>query len=183
MNLKIFLFNFYLDDARSENQTSIYSPVFYTSPAGYKLCLQLFPNGDGAAKGKHMSLYIVLMRGEHDAILKFPFPFKIIFALIDQTKDQKHIIQVFTPEPNSTSFQRPRSDMNLPDGINKFVALKLLEKENNPYIRDDTMFIKAVIDFENIPTDLLTYVCNANPALPNSLQYDLIREEYERRRQ
>ena len=177
------MFTFYLGDAHSGDQLSIYSPVFYTSAAGYKLRLQLYPNGDGTAQGTHMSLYIVIMRGEYDAILKFPFPYKFIFALLDQTNNQRHIIETFTPDPNSTSFQQPRSDMNLASGITKFIPLKLLEKENNPYIHDDTMFIKVMVDFENISSDLFTHVCSANPALPSSLQYELIREQYGRQRQ
>ena len=38
-------------------------------------------------------LFFVLMRGPNDAILKFPFDYKVTFCLYDQTPQQRHIIE------------------------------------------------------------------------------------------
>ena len=180
--LKFFYF-FTLAAARSNSQTSIYSPAFYSSPFGYKICLRLYLNGDGNAQGTHMSLFIVIMRSEFDAILKYPFDFKVIFCLFDQTNQKQHIIDAFIPDAKSNSFQRPHSDMNVGGGITKFAPLKLFERDNNPYIRDDTMFIKAMIDFGNIPKNIFQSVFSLNPALTNPIQQEMIQMESEKQQQ
>ena len=128
-----------LADAQSERQTSIYSPIFYSSPNGYKMRVRLYPGGDGNARRTHMSIFFVLMRGEYDAVLEFPFSFKVTFCLFDQTPQQRHMIDSFRPDTKSNSFQRPRSDMNIASGIPKFCPLTIVHQDNNPYVRDDTM--------------------------------------------
>ena len=156
--------------ARSDQQTSIYSPPFYTSPTGYKLCLRLCLDGDGNARRTHLSLFIVLMRGEHDSLLKFPFDGKVIFCLFDQTKQQKHIIDAFRPDARSNSFQRPRSDMNVASGLPKFAELTLFQAENNPYIRDRTMYIKAIVNFGDNLKAMLPDIFSLNSAVARATQ-------------
>ncbi|CAF4735434.1 unnamed protein product, partial [Rotaria sp. Silwood2] len=170
-------------DAQSERQISIYSPVFYSSPNGYKMRLRLYLVGDGNARRTHMSLFFVLMRGEYDAILEFPFSYKVIFCLIDQTPQQRHITDSFRPDVKSNSFQRPRSDMNIASGIPKFVPLTIIQQDNNSYVCDDTMFIKAIVDFGNISKILLPDILSLNPGLPILLQHEWIRREIEKREQ
>ncbi|CAF2522340.1 unnamed protein product [Rotaria sp. Silwood2] len=170
-------------NAQSNKQASIYSPSFYSSPTGYKMCLRLYLNGDGTARQTHMSLFFVLMRGEYDAILKFPFNFKVIFCLYDQNNQQNNIIDSFRPDIKSSSFQRPRSDMNIASGIPKFIPLATLQNENNSYVRDNTMFIKVTIDFDNMPKRLVSYALSLNPGLTNSIQQTMIRQEHERQEQ
>ena len=57
---------------------SLYSQPFYTDRYGYKMCGRVYLNGDGMGKGKHLSLFFVLMRGEYDALLEWPFRQKVI---------------------------------------------------------------------------------------------------------
>ncbi|CAF1460942.1 unnamed protein product [Rotaria sordida] len=159
--MKLFIF---LGDAQSERQTSIYSPPFYSSSIGYKMRVRLYLNGDGNARHTHMSLVFVLMRGPHDSILKFPFNYKVSFCLYGQTT-------------------RPRSKMNIASGIPKFFPLTMIQQENNPYVRDDTMFIQVLVDFGNIPKTLLPYVLSLNPGLPMHIQQLVIKQEAERRAQ
>jgi hypothetical protein len=177
-----FLF-VYLADAQSDRQVSIYSAPFYSSPTGYKMCARLYLHGDGNARRTHMSLFFVLMRSECDAILKFPFHFKVTFCLYDQTNQQHHIIDSFRPDIKSTSFQRPRSDMNIASGIPKFFPLAMMQHDQNPYVRDNTMFIKVMIDFNDLPKTLLPYALSLNPGLPTPMQQTMIQQEIERRQQ
>ncbi|CAF3830633.1 unnamed protein product, partial [Rotaria sp. Silwood1] len=170
-------------DAESERQTSIYSPPFYSSPNGYKMRARLYLNGDGNARRTHMSLFFVLMRGKNDAILKFPFNYKVTFCLYDQTPAQQHIIDSFRPDIRSSSFQRPRSEMNIASGIPKFFPLTTIQQEGNPYVRDNTMFIKIMVDFSDIPKTLLPYALNLNPGLPTNIQQHMIKQETEKRAQ
>ncbi|CAF3807050.1 unnamed protein product [Rotaria sp. Silwood1] len=180
---KITNFQEKIIDAQSERQTSIYSPPFYSSPIGYKMRARLYLNGDGNARRTHMSLFFVLMRSVNDPILKFPFNYKVTFCLYDQTPAQRHIIDSFRPDIRSSSFQRPRSDMNIASGIPKFFPLEMIHQEGNPYVRDDTMFIKVMLDFGDMPKTLLPYALSLNPGLPTHVQQAMIKQEAERRSQ
>ena len=144
---------------------------------------RLYLNGDGNARRTHMSLFFVLMRSQNDSLLKFPFHYKVTFCMYDQTPNQRHIIDSFRPDTKSNSFQRSRSDMNIASGIPKFAPLTVIEQEGNPYVRDDTMFIKIMVDFAEMPKTLLPYALNINPGLPIFVQQMMIREEMERRTQ
>ncbi|CAF1047846.1 unnamed protein product [Adineta steineri] len=165
-------------DAESERQPSIDSPSFYSRQGGYRMCARLYLNGDGNARKTHMSLFFVLMRGSYDAILKFPFNYKITFCLYDQTPQKRHIIDSFRPDIKSNSFQRPRSEMNIASGIPKFVSLGMIQQEGNPYVRDDTMCIKIMVDFGDMPETLLPYALSLDPELPVHIQQDMIEDEY-----
>ncbi|KAJ7384289.1 TNF receptor-associated factor 3 [Desmophyllum pertusum] len=128
---------------------SIYSPPFYTSRYGYKLCARAYLNGDGPmGKGKYLSLFIVLMRGEYDGLLSWPFQNKITMKLVDQ-EQISHITETFRPDPNSSSFQRPKSEMNIASGCPLFCSHGLLRSRG--YIRDDSLFIKLVVEGTGVP--------------------------------
>ncbi|XP_073241863.1 TNF receptor-associated factor 2-like [Porites lutea] len=135
------------EEARSGRQSSIYSPCFYTSRHGYKMCARLYLNGDGMGKGTHLSLFFVLMRGEFDALLRWPFRQKVTMMLMDQD-NVEHVIDAFRPDPRSTSFQRPRRQSNIASGCPNFCSLSDLN--SHAYVRDDTMFIKIIVDTTDI---------------------------------
>ena len=92
-------------EAASGKTLSIYSPPFYVGRFGYKVCARMYPNGDGIGKGTHMSMFFVIMRGEYDALLPWPFIQKVHFRLIDQDKI-RDTYDAFRPEPHSSSFQK-----------------------------------------------------------------------------
>jgi hypothetical protein len=142
---------------------------------------RLYPHGDGSARRTHMSLFFVLMRGPNDAILKFPFNYKVTFCLYDQTPQVRHIIDSFRPDIKSNSFQRPRSEMNIASGIPKFFPLAMIQQEGNPYVRDDTMFIKVMVDTGDIQKTLLPFALTLNPGLPTPVQQVMIELERKKR--
>ena len=130
-------------DAVEERITSIYSPPFYTGRNGYKICIRAYLNGDGIGYNTHFSIFFVLMKGEYDPLLKWPFESKVSLILVDQNH-RKHIVQTFKPTQESSSFQRPRSDMNVASGCPQFSELNVLDDEN--YVKDDVLFIKCITD-------------------------------------
>ncbi|XP_019860774.1 PREDICTED: TNF receptor-associated factor 3-like [Amphimedon queenslandica] len=140
---KIPQFSQRMDDARTGKYTSIFSPPFYSSRNGYKICLCLYILGDGIGKGTHMSLFFVLMKGEFDNILQWPFTHKVTFKLINQC-GARDIMDIFQPDPLSSSFQKPRSDMNVASGCPRFVSMN--ELMQGGFIVDDTIFIKVKVD-------------------------------------
>ena len=129
--------------ALSGNQASLYSPCFFTSRYGYKMCARIYLNGDGIGKGTHISIFFVVMRGQYDALLRWPFRQKVTFMLLDQD-NVEHVIDAFRPDPNSSSFQRPRRETNIASGCPTFCPLS--ELNNHAYVRDDTMFLKIIVD-------------------------------------
>nr|XP_058940193.1 TNF receptor-associated factor 3-like [Pocillopora verrucosa] len=131
------------NEARSGQHVSTYSPCFYTSRHGYKMCARIYLNGDGIGKGTHFSIFFVVMRGEYDAILRWPFRQKVTFMLLDQD-NVEHVVDAFRPDPSSSSFQRPKRDMNIASGCPTFCAMTQLN--NHAYVKDDTMFIKVIVD-------------------------------------
>ena len=56
-----------------------FSHPFYTQPGGYKLCLCVYANGAGSAKGKHISMSVYVMKGENDHQLQWPFEHDVTY--------------------------------------------------------------------------------------------------------
>ena len=146
------------NEAVSGQQVSFFSPCFYTSRYGYKMCARIYLNGDGVGRGTHISVFFVVLRGQYDAILRWPFRQKVTFMLFDQDNVQ-HVIKAFRPDPNSPSFQRPRRETNIASGCPMFCSLT--ELNNHAYVRDDTMFLKIIVDI----TDFL----NQDPWIHSAL--------------
>ena len=69
-------------EATSGQVNSIYSYPFYSSRHGYKMCARLYFNGDGMGRGTHLSLYFVIMQGEFDDLLRWPFKQKVQLELV-----------------------------------------------------------------------------------------------------
>ena len=134
-------------EAVSGRTPSIYSPPFYVGRFGYKVCARLYPNGDGIGKGTHMSMFFVIMRGEYDALLPWPFVQKVHFRLIDQDR-LRDAYDAFRPEPHSSSFKRPTSDMNVASGCPTFISHT--ELRHGGFIRNDTMFVKITVDMTGL---------------------------------
>ncbi|XP_036892459.1 TNF receptor-associated factor 2 [Sturnira hondurensis] len=127
---------------------AIFSPAFYTSRYGYKMCLRLYLNGDGTGRGTHLSLFFVVMKGPNDALLRWPFNQKVTLMLLDQD-NREHVIDAFKPDVTSSSFQRPVSDMNIASGCPLFCPVSKMEARGS-YVRDDAVFIKAIVDLTGL---------------------------------
>nr|XP_022333104.1 TNF receptor-associated factor 3-like isoform X3 [Crassostrea virginica] len=136
-------------EAKSGRTLSLYSQPFYTSRTGYKMCARVYLNGDGMGKGTHLSLFFVVMRGEYDALLPWPFQQKVSLMLLDQDSFRRHVCDTFQPDTTSTSFKRPTTEMNVATGCPLFISHSVLETKT--FLKDDTIFIKVKVDTTNIP--------------------------------
>ena len=67
-----------------------YSSPFYTHNRGYKLRLDVYPNGYGIGFGSHLSVYAVLMRGDYDSELEWPFEGDIRVELLNWRAENNH---------------------------------------------------------------------------------------------
>lgn len=168
------IFYWKIDNIRDKQQIESYieSPSFYSSPTGYEMRLRLFLNGDNNARNTHISIHFILLRGEYDPILDFPFCFPVTICLYNQVDPQKHVVQQVQLDCGSDSiyFRRPQSDMNTPYPISKFVSLDDIKQENNPFIRDNVMFIKTFLEFRKIQNDQKEQPYGISPMYPPAIQ-------------
>ena len=124
-------------------------------------------------------MFFTVMKGDYDALLDWPFRQKVTFMILDQETGRNNLVESFRPDPKSSSFKRPTSEMNIACGkfslnrlrrlvvtcskfyfIDHFLFLlkgcPLFAKQcdvegvNSRFIKDDTIFIKIIIDLQNI---------------------------------
>ncbi|RXN01108.1 TNF receptor-associated factor 1 [Acipenser ruthenus] len=143
---KIKGFSASLRDSERSTALSLHSPAFLSHPFGYRLCLRLYPRGDGVGRGSHASLFLCVMRGEWDDVLPWPFRHRVTFSCLDASGGGSDVREAFLPDPLSASFQKPRAAVNVASGCPLFIRHSLLLAPHNPYLRNDTLYIKAVIE-------------------------------------
>lgn len=132
-------------DAISGKTSSFYSEPFFTNKFGYKMCARIYLNGDGMGRGTHISLFFVVMRHRYDAMLAWPFKRKVTFMFLDQN-NKEHVLDAFRPDPSSSSFKRPTSEMNIASGCPLFLPLSYLENSGVTYVKDDIAFLKIMVE-------------------------------------
>ena len=72
------------------------SHPFYTHLQGYKLRLSVYCNGNSGGEGTHISVYAIVITGEHDDELEWPFQRSITIQLLDQKDGIQHHEYVLT---------------------------------------------------------------------------------------
>ena len=126
----------------------IYSEEFYSCEGGYKMCLCVYPNGDG--NNRALSLYFVLVKGPYDAFLRWPFACRVLLTLINAHGPMKSIRKIITPEPNLRYFKRPNTCRNAGYGYPAFIShSKLLDKDSG-FVQDDCILICTEIDCNGV---------------------------------
>ena len=133
-----------LRKAKSGEKTRIDSSPFYRYR--YKCKLSLNANGHGSGKNTHLSVYLIIMPGEYDAMLTWPFHKYVTFTLVDQQEnpnDRKNIVKSFTSDTTLKNFKRPVTEENIGRGNPKFISHNELQERR--YIVDDTIFIQFSI--------------------------------------
>ena len=135
LSWKIFEFQRRFREAVDGKTLPIYSPPFYTARYGYKVCARASLNGDG------MVLFFIVMQGEHDGSLEWPFQETITIKLLDE-ENTCQASKTFRPDPNSSSFQRPMSYMNVASGCPMFCPIRLLRSR---CVHDDSILIEITV--------------------------------------
>ena len=133
---------------RDGRPKSVYSPAFYTGRNGYKMVIQAFLNGEGSGYGSHLSVYLILLKGEHDPLLKWPFDYRVALILVDQMSGE-HIIQNFKPPSSANPDLMPTNDRNICNGCPKFAPNSVLDEER--FVNSEgVMYIKCIVDTSQI---------------------------------
>lgn len=135
-------------ESRGKEGLELISTAFYTSQYGYKLQASLFLNGNGAGEGSHLSIYIKILPGEYDALLRWPFAHTVSFTLYDQAATPEaacNIVESFIPDPTWKNFQRPsREPDSLGFGFPRFISHEMLKRRF--FVREDAMFLRVKIE-------------------------------------
>ena len=122
-------FSEHLRKAKSGEQTDLCSSPF--SRYGYKCKLKFYPNGCGDGKNTHLAIFIIIMKGEYDASLTWPFNKKVTITVIDQQEDanaRENIVKCFNTSPSLENFARPMKDEDEGRGYTKFASQEKLQK-------------------------------------------------------
>ncbi|PFX16573.1 TNF receptor-associated factor 4 [Stylophora pistillata] len=132
-----------------KDKDDIYSEPFYaktgTESYGYKLKVNVCPNGHDVGEKTHLSVYIFIMKGEYDTILPWPFTERVKFTLIDQQEDpdqRQNKTSEIVGEDNEY-FARPVTDKNSGWGFPKFTSHEEIYERR--LVVDDTLFLQIDI--------------------------------------
>lgn len=132
----------------SSEPLMIYSPPFFSHEAGYKMCMCVYPAGDGNQRSSRdfLSVYFVLMKGPYDDILHWPYNMPIRISLLTvRGPPAGRIVKEISPDPNLHYFHRPDRPRNVGYGYPKFIALDKLLAEHSDYVAGDAIFIRCEI--------------------------------------
>ena len=75
---------------KKENDTTFYSPSFYTGANGYHMKIRVDANGIGSGEGTHLSVYACCLEGKYDAEVNWPFIGRVMITLLNQVQDDDH---------------------------------------------------------------------------------------------
>ena len=138
----------------------IYSPAFYTSPKGYKICLRVDAGGNGDGANTHVSVFAYLMKGENDDYLQWPFTGNLTVELLNQLEDKNHHSKTvkFTSgiDPSQRVVNEERSILGW--GWTKYIPHSNLGHKlakNCQYLKDDRLHFKVSVDTKNSSTPWL----------------------------
>ena len=138
-------------DHYKTTDNEIYSPSFYTSPGGYKMCVRVFASGVKEGKGTHVSIYAYLMKGENDDHLPWPFTGTVTFELLNQLEDKNHYSMAGTFLPGEIPSQRVVSRERSSNGYGTPCYISHSDigynaAKNCQYLKDDCLYFRIKVD-------------------------------------
>ena len=136
-----------------DSSNEMFSPAFYTSPGGYKMCINVIPNGNGNGKGTHVSVFAYLMHGENDDHLPWPFTGTVTVELLNQLEDKNHHYEATTFIPDSRASQRVMDGERAPTGYGDqcYIPQSSLgydEAKHCQYLKDDCLYFSVIVEAE-----------------------------------
>jgi TNF receptor-associated factor 4 len=118
------------------------SPSFYTSQRGYHIQIKVFAHGLDSDR-THVSVFVGILEGIHDAELKWPFTGKVSITLLNQLEDSNHYSKVVS---NFTH----NDDLDITIGSERhFIAQHNLAyngRENTQYLKDDALYFRVSLN-------------------------------------
>ena len=133
---------------KAMQKDALYSYSFYSHDKGYKMCLCVYPAGNGTGKGTHMSVYLNLMKGPHDDELTWPLRGKFEVKVLNQISDCEHHVRTVTYNDrigDDTAGRITDSSLAAGWGYSKFISHEDLHKVTPTcqYLKDDCIFLQV----------------------------------------
>ena len=128
-----------------------YSPAFYTSLTGYKMCISVYANGRSDSKGTHVSVFAYLMKGDNDDSLTWPFTGIVTFELLNQLEDKNHHTYYTLQFPADNEVSGRVLERERGWGYSKFISHTKLDynsDKNCQYLKDDKLIFRVSV---NVP--------------------------------
>lgn len=101
---------------KKDAKATWFSPLFYTHPHGYKLCLKVYANGWADGENSHVGVALYMMRGEYDDCLKWPFRGNVTIQLLNQNNRHHSMILSIIDAAGNDVMNRVTSGERSPDG-------------------------------------------------------------------
>ena len=151
INFKITNFN----KLKTSNEM-VYSPGFYTSHGGYKMCVRVDANGWGDGEGTHVSVAAYLMRGENDDYLPWTFTGTVTVELLNQLQDDNHQYTKTTFPPDNKASQRVMNEDRALCGYGRPCYIRHSKlgydaAKNCQYLKDDCLYFRFKVDARSTP--------------------------------
>ena len=136
-------------DERKNSKVKWYSGPFYSHDKGYKMCLSLYPAGNGEAKGTHLSVFLYLMKGPHDDELTWPLRGKFEVKLLNQISDCEHYPLAIAYDEHTKDGPASRVTYGVKAtgwGKPHFISNENLHKVTPTcqYLKDDCIFLQVI---------------------------------------
>ena len=134
------------DYEKGKNDEKLFfSQPFYTSSDGYRMQVEIYPNGYDDGKGTHVSVYVNILKGDNDAVLNWPFVGKVTFKLLNQLADENHYFKII-------SFDRDH-DIRVEYGLGDNQFIHHLQLPYDPlnkteYLKDDSLYFKVSVEVD-----------------------------------
>ena len=128
---------------KKDNNDTVQSPSYYTSPNGYHMALRVYANGGGISKGTHVSVLAPILKGKYDAQLKWPLIGKVTFTLLNQLEDKnhhQHILEL-TAENNAQAGSAWGYHDFIPHSALDYAAVN-----NRQYLKDDPLCFRMSVE-------------------------------------
>ena len=125
-----------------------WSLPFYSRDKGYKLVLNVNANGDGSGKGTHLSLYVYLLKGDHDDQLQWPFNANITVQILNWSGDNSHREKTISHHRAPLKYRTRVTEGDIaPGGMGyNFISHSVLESITNDvkFITDNKICFRIV---------------------------------------
>ena len=129
---------------RKQFDNYYYSPPFTTSPQGYRLCLTVDANGHDSGKGSHLSIFAIIMKGQHDDHLQWPFIGTIIIELLNWLEDKGHYKMTISIDTNNDFVRVTKGEYGENTGYGQFISQSSLNSSTNPqYLYQDCIRVRV----------------------------------------
>ena len=147
------VFKFHGYTYNKENNSWFSSPIFFTSPNGYKMCIEIYPNGEGVTEDTHISLHVSFRNGPYDESLSWPFIGRVKLELLNQVSDELHHVKELTFSKHNNA--QANSYFSVP--VIRHSELQVGDKQ---FLLNDTLYFRVSVKVDSHKPWLICTPCN-----------------------